>query len=230
MGRLGDHERMRPARSAVLLIALFSAGCQAEPSPTVLTRTMTATIPIPVAGKAAIDAAEAVFSERLKALGITQFTVTSGETMRFTMHVPLAIDDEVVDAVLHHVGLFQFVPWPDGKTPAPGDPVPAGLQPLFDDPTEFQSATVITDSAAGQPGIDFTLGPVGREAIATYTTQHIGSALPFVLDGFVLTAPIINGAITGGVMRVTGPQDEFPIPLAAMAAMMASGPLPAEWR
>jgi hypothetical protein len=51
-----------------------------------------------------------------------------------------------------------------------------------------------------------------------------------VLDGIVLTAPIINGPIAGGVLRVTGPADEFPIPLAAIAAMIASGPVPEAWR
>ena len=214
---------------AVLLVAALAVGCQAEPSPTVGTRTLTVTIAIPVAEKAVVDAAEGVFSKRLKALGITQFTVTTGDSMRFTMQVPSAIEDEVVDAVLHRAGLFQFVPWPAGQTPAPDDPVPAGLQPLFDDPTEFQSAAVHTDSA-GQEFVEFTFGPIGKEAIATYTTQHIGSTLPIVLDGIVLSAPIIQSPITGGVLRLTGPDDEFPIPLAAIAAMIASGPLPAAWR
>jgi len=191
---------------------------------------MTVTIPIPVAGRAVVDAADKVFAKRLKALGITKALVaTTDDSMQYSMQVPITIDDEVIDAVLHRAGLFQFVPWPAGQDgPAPGDPVPAALPALFDDPTEFQSAEVITDSA-GQPGVDFTLGQVGREAIATYTTQHIGSTLPFVLDGFVLTAPIINGPIADGVIRLTGP-DPSPVPLAAIVAMIASGPLPAAWR
>jgi hypothetical protein len=223
---------MRPGRFAILLLALIAVGCEAEPSPTARTRTMTATISIPVAGRGFNNEAEAVFFKRLSALGIREFGVSTDSTddlMRWTMQVPTAIDDEVVDAVLRRAGLFQFVPWPAGEEgPAPGDAVPAGLQPLFDDPTEFQSAAVTTDSA-GQFGVDFTLGPVAREAIATYTTQHIGSTLPFVLDGFVLTAPIIYGPIADGVLRLTGP-DPPPVPLAAIVAMIASGPLPAAWR
>ena len=215
---------------AFLLVAAIALGCQAEPSPTVPTRLMTVTIPIPVAGRASVDAADKVIAKRLKALGITKALVAiTDDSMRYSMQVPLEIDDAVIDAFLHRVGLFQFVPWPDGQTPAPGDPVPAGLQPLFDDPTEFLSAVARTDSQ-GQAGVDFTLGRVAREAIATYTTQHLGSTLPFALDGFVLTAPIINGPIADGALRLTGPDDEFPIPLAAMAAMIASGPLPAAWR
>lgn len=221
---------MHPGRIAVLVLALFAVGCQTEPSPTARTRRMTVTIPIPEAGRGVVDAADVVFAMRLKALGITQALVaTTDDSMRYSMQVPMAIDGEVINAVLHRAGLFQFVPWPAGQEgPAPGDAVPVGLQPLFDDPTEFQSAAVITDSA-GQPGVDFTLGAVGREAIADYTTKHIGSTLPFVLDGLVLTAPIINGPIADGVIRLTGP-DPPPVPLVAIVAMIASGPLPAAWR
>jgi preprotein translocase subunit SecD len=221
----------RPTLPSVLAIGLIGMllACQASPEPSIAVRTMTVTLPIPVADKAVTDAAGHVFAKRLKALGITDFTVSTGDSMRFTMRVPIAIDDNAVDAVLHRAGLFQLVPWPDGQEgPAPGDPVPAGLQPLFDDPAQFQSATLTTDSA-GQGAVEFKLGSIGREAVATYTTAHIGSTLPLVLDGFVLTAPIIQGPITGGVLRLTGP-DSPEIPWAAIAAMLASGPLPAAWR
>jgi hypothetical protein len=219
-------------RVAVLLLALIAVGCQAEPSPTARMRTMTVTIAIPVPARGFNREAEAVFSERLTALGIREFgvsTVSTDDSMRWTIQVPIAIDDETIEAVLHRAGLFQFVPWPAGhEGPAPGDAVPAGLQPLFDDPTPFESAAVTADSA-GQPAVDLTLDTVAREAIATYTRKHIGSTLPFVLDGFVLTAPIINGRIAGGVLRLTGPLPA-PISLAAIVAMIASGPLPAAWR
>ena len=68
--------------------------------------------------------------------------------------------------------------------------------------------------------------------MATYTTEHPGGYLPLVLDGIVLTAPIIQSPITDGVIRLTGPfpgVDPESIPIAALAAIITSGPLPAGW-
>lgn len=223
---------MRKLGVGLFLIATAIAGCGPAPSPTVATRAMTVTIPVPQAGKPVIDAASEVLSDRLRSLGIGNFTVSTGDAMTFTMAVPLTVDTETVEAVLRRPGVIQFVPWPaDRQLPAPGAVVPAGLQPLFDDPSQFMSVAVIADDS-GQPAIDITFGAVGREAIATYTTAHIGGTLPLVLDGIVLTAPIIQSPIIDGVIRLTGPDpgvDPTSIPLAALAAILASGPLPAGW-
>lgn len=216
----------------LLLIVTAVVGCGLEPSPTVATRAMTITIPVPPAGKALVDAAGEVFSDRLRSLGIGNFTVNTGDGMTFSMAVPLTVDTATVEAVLRRPGVIQFVPWPaDRQGPAPGAVVPAGLQPLFDDPSQFMSASVIADDS-GQPAIDIKFGAIGREAIATYTTQHVGGSLPLVLDGIVLTAPTIQSPITDGVIRLTGPfpaVDPTSIPFAALAAIIASGPLPAGW-
>jgi hypothetical protein len=209
-----------------LLVAL--AACQARPTPTPLLRSMTVTLTMPVADKAVISAAEDVFSERLRAIGITTFTVTTGAVMTFNLSVPATFDAAAVDAVLHRVGLVEFVPWPANSQPAnPDEPVPAAFLPLFDAAGGVGTAEVTTDPS-GMQGVDITLSAVASEAIATYTTQHVGGQLPLVLDGFVLTAPTINSPITDGVIRLTAP-DPPPIPLLALAAMITSGPLPAAW-
>jgi preprotein translocase subunit SecD len=216
----------------LFLIATAVAGCGPEPSPTVATRAMTITIPVPPAGKAVVGAAEEVFADRLRTLGIGNFTVNTGDAMTFRMAVPLTVDTATVEAVLRRPGVIQFVPWPaDSGAPAPDTVVPAGLQPLFDDPSQFRSASITADDS-GQPALDITFGAIGREAIATYTTEHVGGYLPLVLDGIVLTAPIIQSPITDGVIRLTAPFpaiDPESIPLVALAALITSGPLPAGW-
>ena len=211
---------------AILLLA-GTAACQSSPEPTP-PATMTLTVQIPVADKAVISAAEAVFAKRLTTLGMTGITSTVGDTMTFSGVVPDSFDLEAANAVLRNAGVFAFVPWPaDQPTPEPGDPVPATLTPLFDAANEITAAELTTDTA-GQRAIDITLGAMGSEAFATYTTQHVGSFLPFVMDGRVLAAPSIQSPITGGEILISIP-DPDPLPLAAIAAMMASGPLPAAW-
>ena len=189
---------------------------------------MTVSITVPVADKAVISAAEDVFAERLTALGITNFTITTGALMTFSMSVPATFDAGIVDEVLHRVGLVEFIPWPEGaQPPDPEVRVPADYVPLFDAAGGVGEAEVTTDSS-GVQGVDVTLNAVASEAVAAYTTLHVGGQLPLVIDGFVLTAPIINSPITDGWIRLTAP-DPAPIPLLALAAMITSGPLPAEW-
>ncbi len=190
---------------------------------------MTVTIPVPVADKAVIEAAEATFTRRLNALGITDITVTTGEAMKFTLAVPLAFDNELVDEVLRRPGVVAFVPWPAGEQPpSPGDRVPATVQPLVA-ATELASAAAITDSL-GQPALQIIFGTLGAEAFGTYTTDNILGYAPLVVDGVVLVAPSIGSPITGGELLITFPTGEGPaIPLAAVVAIIDAGPLPDAW-
>ncbi|HTI28934.1 MAG TPA: hypothetical protein VL687_01050 [Methylomirabilota bacterium] len=223
--------QMRGIRLAVMLVANLAAGCQALPSPAVPTRAMTVTIPIPAAGRDSVDAADKVFARRLKALGITKALVaTEDDSLRYSMQVPIAVDDEVVDAILHRSGVIELVPWPAGEgEPAVGDPVPATATALIG-AAEIRSGEVSTDSS-GQPSLLIKLSAAGSEALATFTTEHIGEYLLVVLDGHVLAPPIVNTPITGGDLIITFPTAEPPpISLTAIAAMLVSGPLPEGWR
>ena len=191
---------------------------------------MNVTLPVPVADKAVIDAAGAVFSARLKALGVTNFTMSVGDTMEFVLNVPLTFDGKLIDAVLKRPGVFEFVPWPaDEPAPSGGGPVPAAATPLFDGAEGITSAGVVNDTP-GVPALTIKLSAVASEALAAFTTQHIGEYLVLVLDGRVLAAPIVDSPITGGDLRITFPSAEPPpIALTAIAAMMTSGPLPDAW-
>jgi SecD/SecF fusion protein len=191
---------------------------------------MTVKLPLPVADKAVIDAAGEVFAKRLKALGISNFTMTVGDTMEFVLVVPLTFDGKLVDEVLKRAGTFEFVRWPANDVdPTAGGLVPAAATPLFDATAGITSAEVSTDSS-GMPALTIKLSSAGSQAIATYTAQHIGEFMVLALDGRVLAAPIVSAPIIGGDLRITFPTAEPPeIPLAALAAMMTSGPLPEAW-
>jgi preprotein translocase subunit SecD len=217
----------RHALSLLALLLVAGAACQASPEPTAAMRTMTVTIPVPIADKTVSIAAVDVFSKRLKALGVGNFTVSTGNTMKFVMLVPLTFDGTLVDAVLRRNGTFELVPWPaDMQPPNSGDRIPATTEPIVDS-TEFKSAVATTDST-GNPALLITLGPIGTEAFATYTTGHVMSWVPLVMDGVVLVAPTISSPITDGKVLITGPE-AFPIPLTAIIAIIDSGPLPDAW-
>jgi preprotein translocase subunit SecD len=76
----------------------------------------------------------------------------------------------------------------------------------------------------GQPVVEFTLKPQGAEAFAELTGKNVGSGLAIVLDGRVVSAPVINsqirdrGQIEGGFTEQSA-QD--------LATVLRSGALPA---
>ncbi|HEY3932421.1 MAG TPA: protein translocase subunit SecD [Verrucomicrobiae bacterium] len=60
----------------------------------------------------------------------------------------------------------------------------------------------------GEPQIDFTLNDDGAKRFGQVTRENIGHRLAIVLDGELVTAPNIQGAIEGGNGQITGSYTE----------------------
>jgi preprotein translocase subunit SecD len=68
---------------------------------------------------------------------------------------------------------------------------------------DLNTVTVSRDTV-GNYQIDFTLKDTAKTVFADYTSKHIGDYLAIVLDGTIISAPSVNGAITGGSGQITG--------------------------
>jgi preprotein translocase subunit SecD len=69
--------------------------------------------------------------------------------------------------------------------------------------TALKSAVVSTNSQ-GHRQIDFSLTPKGKEQFAEITRENIGKRLAIVIDGQLITAPVIRSPITDGKGQITG--------------------------
>lgn len=77
----------------------------------------------------------------------------------------------------------------------------------------------------GQPVVSFRFDTAGGRKFAEVTSNHVGERLAIVLDNEVISAPNINGPITGGSGIITG---NFTAKSANdLALLMRSGALPA---
>ena len=77
----------------------------------------------------------------------------------------------------------------------------------------------------GQPAVEFTFKSAGAKKFGTVTSNNVGRRLAIVLDGKVISAPVINSAITGGTGIITG---NFTVRAASdLALLLRSGALPA---
>ena len=68
----------------------------------------------------------------------------------------------------------------------------------------IKSAGVIRNPVNNQPEIDFTLTSKGADIFAEVTHDNIGRQLAIVLDGELVSAPVIQGEIPGGRGQITG--------------------------
>ncbi len=69
---------------------------------------------------------------------------------------------------------------------------------------QYIKSAFVSRDAVGQPMIDFNLTSEGAGIFADLTEQNIGQRMAIVLDGELISAPTIRGAITGGSGQITG--------------------------
>ncbi|OZA79739.1 MAG: protein translocase subunit SecD, partial [Caulobacter sp. 39-67-4] len=81
------------------------------------------------------------------------------------------------------------------------------------------------DSQSGNPVVSFNFNGQGARKFGDATARNIGKKFAIVLDGKIISAPVINGAITGGSGIITG--NFTPESAAELALLLRSGALPA---
>lgn len=233
-------------RGSCLLAAfgalLLLAGCQASVPP-VLTptpvppvdytvRSPSSTLPPKTDTLRAID----VLSARLDALRVGMFTAAAGDAITFK--IPTSADPTAVRAVLSATGQVAFVPLPPAEygtgngrgtlEAVVGKPLPTVEAPLFGG-DQIADARATAD-AAGGPMLSIQLASEGTRLFAAYSSAHVGEFFALLLDGRVIAAPLVQVAITDGAFNITVPADSLPMPVDALAAILASEPLPDSWR
>ena len=81
------------------------------------------------------------------------------------------------------------------------------------------------DNQINETIVSFTLDRVGSKRFAKATTSGIGKRLAIILDGKIVSAPVIRGAIVGGSGQISG---NFTFQSATdLALLLRSGALPA---
>ena len=77
----------------------------------------------------------------------------------------------------------------------------------------------------GQPAVSFRFNPSGGRKFGDYTAKNIGSPFAIVLDGKVISAPVIQSHIAGGSGIITG---NFTVAESTnLAVLLRAGALPA---
>ena len=185
--------------------------------------------------RAASDAADAsleVIRHRVDQVGVSEPVISRVGDDRILVQMPGVENPAQLRELLGSTAKMSF------QMVAPGPGPGVTLLPLRDGTGEISVYDEVAlsgnrlDVAAtgfepdtGQPMVTFDFDRQGGAAFAEITAANIGQRFAVVLDGEVLTAPVIQQAIPGGQGQITG---DFTLEEAqTLAVLLTSGALPA---
>jgi preprotein translocase subunit SecD len=171
---------------------------------------------LPAEGKtptsADLNVMRQIIINRVDKSGVAEPQVVVQGSDRIVVEMPGVTNADQIRKLVGTTGRLDFVPL--GQTPAsqgqaldpsvtsqPCDATHTVNCVLFSG-TEVASATIGSDQT-GRRTVDFVLKDQGKNLFADYTSKHVGDYFAVVLDGSVITAPVINEAIPGGQVQIS---------------------------
>ena len=194
---------------------------------------------LPAGGKSpdagAMATIKQIVENRVNNQGVTEPVVQTQGTDRIVVELPGVNDPDPIRKLLGSTGRLDFVPLPTerygtGTNPGPntatqGQPLPTEETTLFSG-DQLDQAFASQDSN-GARAVGFRLKSEGGKLFGDYTSQNVGNFFAIVLDGSVVSAPVIQSAITGGDGIITGGSGGFTVTeMTNLVTVLAYGSLP----
>jgi len=202
----------------------------------------------------AMRTAVKIVENRVNGLGVTEALVQQAGDRRIVVELPGETDPEKALSTLKQTGLLEFVdftelstqellPLLDAKIKTdfaqvedlePSvEQVPGTSNETVTDQTfqtvmtgaDLKTVQVMT-SPTGEYQVAFELTPNGAQIFSDFTSRNIGKALAIVLDKQVISAPVINDAITDGQGIIQGNFDYESANALAIQLRYGSLPIP----
>ena len=144
-----------------------------------------------------------IIANRVDRTGVAEAVVVVQGTDRIVVEMPGVQNADNVRDLVGQTGQLEFVPL--GSTQATqGQVLDAGsYEPLFRG-DQLETASVGTDPTTGAIVVTFVLKGEGARLFEDYTRDHVGEYFAIVLDREVISAPVINEAIPGGRVQISG--------------------------
>ena len=186
-----------------------------------------------------LDVARQILENRSNGLGVSEVVFQVAGENRIVAEFPGMTDTEEVLAALKETGLLEFVDTGDEYFD-PGTRIRTDGRPASDDEEEpaedetvyhtiltgadLKNVGVVMYEQRNIPVIAFEMTSEGGKIFAEHTRTHIGKVLSLVLDGEVISSPVINTEISNGEGIIEG---NFTIESAnALAVQLKYGSLP----
>ncbi len=193
----------------------------------------------------AVDQAIEVIRRRLDELGMTEATIQQQGPERIIVQAPGMKDPAMLKRAVGQTARLTFQLLCEAQpTGQPGERVPAGCveMPGSKDPSrrywvqtsrratvegaDLVDAQPAFDSRTGEPIVTFRFNQKGALLFGKLTQKNVGKPFAIVLDGKVVSAPVIQTPILGGSGQISG---RFTVEeTKLLAIILRSGALPAK--
>lgn len=160
-----------------------------------------------------MDRAELIVRNRVDALGASEVSVQRQGADSILVQLPGIKNADQALKVLGSTGQLEFVDVASITDTSAIAALGAGQKNVQLKPGTYKvvmtgevvtNATITTDQTTGKLEVDVQMNEAGTKTWATYTGANVGKQVAIVLDGIVQSAPVIQGAITGGSTAITG--------------------------
>ncbi|RMD90314.1 MAG: protein translocase subunit SecD [Alphaproteobacteria bacterium] len=181
-----------------------------------------------------------IIRRRVDEVGTREPTIQRQGERRILIQVPGLGSAEELKAIIGTTAQLTFHPVV-GRASSPDQPVASGdiIVPSLDEPdtwyildrTPVVTGEELTDAQPAfdqnnRPSVTFRFNPTGARKFGDYTAEHVGEPFAIVLDGKVISAPVIREAIRGGSGQITG---NFTVEESTrLAVLLRAGALPAK--
>ncbi len=189
---------------------------------------------------AAVQQSIEIVRRRIDETGVVDPQVSREGQDRIVVQLPGVGDPERIKTLLGKTAHMTFQLVDPAVTSTAGTP-PPGVEflPMQSDPRQkiavrtrvdvdggdLTDARAGTDQQTGQWVVDFTFNAVGARRFADITRANVGRPFAIVLDGKVISSPVIREPITGGRGQISG---SFNAQSASdLALLLRAGALPA---
>ena len=142
-----------------------------------------------------------IITSRVDKSGVAEAQVVVQGSDRIVVEMPGVQNADQIRSLVGTTGRLDFVPL--GSTQmSDGQEVDLEAFPPSFSGDQIASASIGADQT-GLRTVDFVLKDRGRELFADYTRDHVGDYFAIVLDGKVISAPVIEGSIPNGQVQIS---------------------------
>lgn len=173
-----------------------------------------------------------VVSRRINLFGVSEANVQRASFEgrdRLIVELPGVTDPEEAKRLIGKTAQLVFAKVQTASMPENGEETKTPQEVLV--PTDLTgadivSADVVFSQVDGSPGVGIEFTPEGAEKFEKLTEETVGKNLPILLDGQVISAPVVEEKIAGGKAQISG---NFTLEGAkTLAVQISAGSLPVE--
>ncbi len=182
-----------------------------------------------------------IVRRRIDETGVVDPQITQQGDSRIVVQLPGISDPNRIKELLGQTAHMTFQLVDETANPNSGAPPPPGVDylPMQDNPSQkiavrrridvdggdLTDARAGTNSQTGEWVVNFTFNTIGARRFADITRANVNHRFAIVLDGKVISAPVIREPITGGRGQISG---SFTAASANdLAVLLRAGALPA---